>query len=154
MSQVLSTVWYIELGCFKVWEVFDVVKSAQWALSPVAMWSSKVTRAVVVVCQSSPSLLRVCMVSRFSHVQLFETPWTVAHQAPLSMGFSRQEYWSGCHFLFQGIFPTQGSNRCLLCLLHQQVGSLPLAPHIFFTDYSFPYIFSKRDITVVVMEGF
>ena len=29
-----------------------------------------------------------------SHVQLFATPWTVAHQAPLSMGFSRQEYWA------------------------------------------------------------
>ena len=33
--------------------------------------------------------------SRFSSVWLFETPWTVAHQAPLSMGFSRQEHWSG-----------------------------------------------------------
>ena len=32
------------------------------------------------------------------------------HQAPLSMEFSRQEYWSGCHALLQGIFPTQGSN--------------------------------------------
>ena len=31
----------------------------------------------------------------FSHVQLFATLWTVAHQVPLSMGFSRQEYWSG-----------------------------------------------------------
>ena len=30
-----------------------------------------------------------------SHVQLLATPWTLAHQAPLSMGFSRQEYWSG-----------------------------------------------------------
>ena len=30
-----------------------------------------------------------------SHVQLFETPWTVAHQASLPMGFSRQDYWSG-----------------------------------------------------------
>ena len=30
-----------------------------------------------------------------SRVQLFVTPWTIAHQAPLSMGFSRQEYWSG-----------------------------------------------------------
>ena len=30
-----------------------------------------------------------------SHVQIFATPWTVAYQAPLSMGFSRQEYWSG-----------------------------------------------------------
>ena len=35
------------------------------------------------------------MLTRFSHVQLFATLWTVAHQAPLSMGFSRQEYWSG-----------------------------------------------------------
>ena len=35
------------------------------------------------------------MLSHFSRVQLFATPWTVARQAPLSMGFSRQEYWSG-----------------------------------------------------------
>ena len=42
------------------------------------------------------------------------TPWTVAHQAPLSMGFSRQESWSGCHALLQGIFPTQGLNAGLL----------------------------------------
>ena len=41
-------------------------------------------------------------------------PGTVAHQAPLSMGFSRQEYWSGFHFLLQGIFPTQESNPGLL----------------------------------------
>ena len=34
------------------------------------------------------------MLSRFSHIQLFVTPWTVAQQVPLSMGFSRQEYWS------------------------------------------------------------
>ena len=37
----------------------------------------------------------VCMLSCVSHVQLFLILWTVAHQAPLSMGFSRQEYWSG-----------------------------------------------------------
>ena len=36
------------------------------------------------------------------------TPWTVARQAPLSTGFSRQQYWSGFHFLLQGLFPTQG----------------------------------------------
>ena len=37
----------------------------------------------------------VCMLGHFSHVQLCATLWTVAHKAPLSMGFSRQEYWSG-----------------------------------------------------------
>ena len=49
-------------------------------------------------------------VKLLSPVQLFETPWTVAYYCPPSMGFSRQEYWSGCHFLLQGIFPIQGSN--------------------------------------------
>ena len=43
-----------------------------------------------------------------SRDQLFVTPWTVAHQAPPSMEFSKQEYWSGLPFFFQGIFPTQG----------------------------------------------
>ena len=52
--------------------------------------------------------------SRFSHVQFFATLWTVTHQAPLSMGFSRYEYWSGLPFPLQGIFPTQGSKLCLL----------------------------------------
>ena len=39
-----------------------------------------------------------CVLSHFSHVQLFVTLWTVAHRAPLSMGFSWQEYWSGLAF--------------------------------------------------------
>ena len=56
-----------------------------------------------------------------SHVQLFAIPWIVARQAPLSMGFPRQEYWSGLHFLLQGTFRIQGSNLHLLCLL-QLVG--------------------------------
>ena len=68
------------------------------------------------------------VLSHFSHVQLCSTPWTTAHQAPLSMGFSLQEYGVGCHALLQGIFPTQGSNPHLLYLLHWQAGSLPLAP--------------------------
>ena len=63
-----------------------------------------------------------------SHGQLFAAPWTVACQASLSMGFSRQEFWSGCHFLLQGIFLTQRWNLCLLHLLHWQMDSLPLAP--------------------------
>ena len=42
------------------------------------------------------------------------TLWTVARQAPLSMGSSRQEYWSGCRLLLSGIFLTWESNPCLL----------------------------------------
>ena len=48
------------------------------------------------------------------------TPWTIAHQAPLSMGFSRQENWKGCHTLLLGFFLTQGLNTSLLCFLHWQ----------------------------------
>ena len=54
------------------------------------------------------------------------TPRTVAHQASLSMGFPRQEHWSGCHALLQGIFLTQGSSPSFLHLLHWQADSLPL----------------------------
>ena len=43
-----------------------------------------------------------------SHVRLFGTPWTVARQAPLSMGFSRQEYWSGLPCPPPGDFPDPG----------------------------------------------
>ena len=49
-----------------------------------------------------------------------------AHQAPLSMGFPRQEYWSGLPFPTPGDLPDQGWNPYLLCLLHWQVDSLPL----------------------------
>ena len=56
-------------------------------------------------------LFRVHILSLFSCVWLFVTFWTVSHQAPLFMGFSRQEYWSGlpCYFLDQeGALPNQG----------------------------------------------
>ena len=62
-----------------------------------------------------------------SRVQLFATPWTVTCQAPLSMEFSRQEYWSELPFPTPGFFWIQESNLHLLCLLHWQVNSLPLA---------------------------
>ena len=53
-------------------------------------------------------------VSVTSRVQLFVTPWTMAHQAPLPMGFSRQEYWSGLPFPFPGDLPNQGTEPHLL----------------------------------------
>ena len=48
-------------------------------------------------------------VKSFSCVQLFATPWTVTYQAPLSMGFSRQEYWSGLPFPSPGDLPDPGT---------------------------------------------
>ena len=57
----------------------------------------------------------------------FAALWTVNHQAPLSVGFHRQEYWSGLPFPPPGFFPTQESNPCPLCFLHWQMRSLPLS---------------------------
>ena len=63
-----------------------------------------------------------CILSHLSRVWLFVTPWTMACQASLSMGFSRRECWRCCHSLVQGIFPTQGLNldflRCRQILYH------------------------------------
>ena len=52
--------------------------------------------------------LRSCVLSCSSCIQLFETQWTVAHQAPLSMGFSRQEYWMGLQCPPPGDLPDPG----------------------------------------------
>ena len=52
--------------------------------------------------------LAQCVLSHFSRVRLFAIPWTVARQAPLSMEFSRQEYWSELPFPSPGDFPNPG----------------------------------------------
>ena len=49
-----------------------------------------------------------CMLSHFSHAQLFVTPWTLVHQTPLSIEFSRQEYWSGLPFPSSEDLPDPG----------------------------------------------
>ena len=71
--------------------------------------------------------MHACMLSRFSCVRLCVTPWTIAPPGSSVYGDSSGKTTRvGCHALLQGIFPSQRSN--LLCLLHGQVGSLPLAP--------------------------
>ena len=68
---------------------------------------------------SFKDILTVC-------VQLFGTPWTVVFQAPLFIGFSRQEYWSGLPFPPPGDFPNLGIEPKFLASLHWQADSLPL----------------------------
>ena len=75
-----------------------------------------------------PDISHGCMLSCFSCIRLFETLWTVVCQAPLSMGFSRQEYWNRFPRPTLGDLPDPGSNPHLLHLLHGQVGSFPLVP--------------------------
>ena len=67
-------------------------------------WAKKKSRLVF------PALLKHAQVyaQSLSHVRLFATPWPVAHQAPLSMEFSRQEYWIGLPFPSLGDLPDPG----------------------------------------------
>ena len=70
----------------------------------------------------------VCAVqSRFSHVQLFATLWTVARQSPLSVGLSKQEYWSGLPLLSPGDLPIPGIEPGFLSFLHWQARSNPMS---------------------------
>ena len=52
-----------------------------------------------------------------SHVRLFVIPWTVAYQAPQSMEFSRQEYWSGLPFPSSGDLPNPGIEPGCMCVI-------------------------------------
>ena len=111
--------------------------------------------------QQSPQKYRnpkICIpVQLPSRVRLFAAPWTVAHQAPLPMEFSRQEYWSGVAFPPPvDLTRDQGSNPCLLCLLHWQVDSLPLAPagksHIHICRHKILYIPAVSDAPLISSE--
>ena len=122
--------------------------------------------------RSTPSVghcIPACMLSHFSHAPPFETLWTVAHQAPLSMGFSRQEYWSGLSCPPSGIFQTQGPNLCLLCLYVSagrffttsaswecKTFALALNPAFFFNFFSsigwFPLV-DRQDIMPLILKS-
>ena len=67
------------------------------------------------------------MLGHFSRVRLFATPWTVAHQAPLSMRFSRQEYWSGLPCPPPGDLPDPGIEPTSPVAPALQAVSLPLS---------------------------
>ena len=69
--------------------------------------------------------LLLLLLSRFSRVQLFESPWTVDYQASLSMGFSRQEYWIGLPLPSPGDLPDPGIEPGSLA---SQADALPSKP--------------------------
>ena len=70
----------------------------------------------------------VYVLSCFTHVQFFATLWTVSTRLLYPLDSPVKNTGAGYHALLQEIFLTQGLNSCLLCLLHWQMGSLPLAP--------------------------
>ena len=113
---------------FNVNIYFVTFLSLIWPMGANSSFSHVIRFASVIQFSKHPPVYSssgcACVLSR---VPLFAIPWTIPHQAPLSMELPRQEYGANCHFLLQGIFLTQGSNPHLLCLLNWQANSLPLA---------------------------
>ena len=75
-----------------------------------------------------------------SRVRLFATPWTVAYQAPPSMGFSRQEYWSGLPFPSPGDLPDPGIKPGSPAFQADALKSEPLGKHIVY-EILIPFFF-------------
>ena len=91
-------------------------------------------------------------IQSLSHVQLFATPWTVAHQNPMSMGFSRQEFWSGLPFPSPGGLPDSGIKPMPPALAGRFFTTEPpLKPQI--TDNSFKYPSHKLLFLFFLISG-
>ena len=103
-------------------------------------WSNLAAAATTVshYSQENSSGLHTCacVLSPFSRVWLFATPWTVAPRLLCPWDSPGKNTGVGCHFLLQGIFPTQGSNPLLLCLLRWQAPSSPLSAAVVGTLFS------------------
>ena len=85
-------------------------------------------------------LFLLLLFSHGSHAQPFATPWTIAYQAPLSMEFPRQEYWSGFHFLLQGNLSDLGSNPTAPALASRFFCTEPPGKPVVLTIYLNVYI--------------
>ena len=87
----------------------SVLKSKDIPLvTKVCTVKAMVFPVVMYGCESWTIIKVKVKVKSLNRVQLFVTPWTVAHQAPLSVGSSRQEYWSGLPFPSPGDLPDPG----------------------------------------------
>ena len=85
--------------------------------------------------------MKVEKVKSLSHVRLFATLWKVAYQAPPSMGFSRQEYWSGLPFPSPGDLPNPGIEPRSPTLQADALTSEPPAKRIYVYIYIYTYYF-------------
>ena len=92
---------------FIIWSSFVLNYTGVNRLCPVTRVSSN-RKPPLIWQKASLKHCRCCRCSVLSHLWFFATPWTVARQAPLSMGFTRQEYLSGLPFLPPGDRPDPG----------------------------------------------
>jgi len=120
----LSNVWTSSADFSPLWENYGISSKKnvrmQTHTSHIQTYSKYIPQTLYIIsrAQGPPNMVdichlfclkqRHCVLSHFSHVWFFATLWTAAHQAPLSMGFSRQEHWSGLPFRLPGDLPDPG----------------------------------------------
>ena len=136
---------YLDSGKFYFSAVTGNIPMKAWELLSEELWSEPLLKAVISGGWVSPSLtnlfthsaplfpnallLLLLLLSRFSHVRLCATPYMVAHQAPPSLGFSRQEHWSGVPS------PSPAQMPCWIFYLSQIVSQIFWALPLGFLPY-------------------
>ena len=130
----IAGAWFL---LFYIWSMVNIVHVVyfQEVCSKLMLLGFRFIRIVCMywkstLCQIHSLTFIMCsaVLSHFSCVQLFATLWTVAHQAPLPIGFSWQEYWSGLSFPFPGDLPNPGMEPASLVSCIGKQGSWLLAP--------------------------
>ena len=108
---ILSKFWRLEIwnwGVYLHWFLQEAPRESLFHTSLRSLWFQVTQGLPWFVDSSLQSLPSLIDVRALSHVWLFVTPWTVAHLAPLTMGFSRQESWSVLPFPIPGNLPNPG----------------------------------------------
>ena len=129
-----SLIWPLPSPQVSFFTVFILVISFIWtaiAQFPWLPWhchthGTQLTLSASSRCWFPVTGCSTCMLSWFSHVWLFSTLWILAYQTPLSMGFSRHEYWTGLPCPPPGNLPDPGIKPASLMSPALHVGSLPL----------------------------
>ena len=111
------------------WSLPAVPCTSPWYMGTPALWDS----ALPWSCYNKVFIKWIKLKS-LSHVRLFAAPWIVAYQAPLSMGFSRQEYWSGLPFPSPGNLPDPGIEPKSPALQADALPSKPPGKSLKFSD--------------------
>ena len=133
-SLVVNLVWLLylsqnQVSQIQIWILVKKLSNVQWVFDVVFRTTWKADNfyfPTYFACRKiGDRTLKWSEVSSLSHVQLFATRWTVAHQALLSMGFSRQGYWSGLPFPSPGELPDPGIEPRSPAL---RAGALPSEP--------------------------
>ena len=116
---------------------FDNLESTREGSKTLAQCSIASSKSCHLIIRMMLLFCKRGKVNSLSRVQLFVTPWTLAYQASQSVGFSRQQYWSGLPFPPPGDLPDPGSNLCLCISCISCIVGSPLSCSSCYTLYIF-----------------